>query len=1029
MKVSTSNKSVKAELNESLSNVVKNLQQESSQKLNGNEHIQSESINAQQFIAVLEAAFIHGLKATYYEKKKHAKDLPKPQFWNLVSKISHKDTLSQAKNLKMIKTHIGLCRAWLRLALNDSALSSYLTSLLSTAEHKSILSRYYETFALFRDSEQADIFLRYLQGAENLEFQLACNSSVLNQWVRSPLEMAGIINPSLTRKPVQENNNFDHSSSSSHLPRPPSFHSHAGLNDSLVSSSSGSSRHDSLRTPLSVSPAISVTSERENFGTTIPPSIVSASVGTSAAIQAEGLVEVEPHIGTAPSTSPIQTDGPRERGSVLHSRHLMKRRRRIRRNQSLDFGSSGSTWGSLSSLSSNMSTQSSPQKELNNGKDSRSSSTSSNAALTSNSSDMSGQDQTEDTDTQKENTPINQIMSSSAPLSHIPAWRRHSTPVLGQKHKHLSRHHRHKVHRDITPDELKKGVSEIEVKRDNDGDESYQSPGAEVESTSSTLNPSQSEQNVDIASETELRTVPSPTQFVLDVETTVPYDPMSPSRRLFQPDYSPIEEGPDIYARAPSPSVATIDESEEYPDSYFNVPCTPISPGNSLLCGVGWSSEHPYPGRHSKDDDTTSPITSPPVSSTDASSVQTDGKLKLAIHREGYLQKKGETLLFWRTRWFVLNAETLTYYKDKNMEERLGKILLSHVTAIKDNEVKKNKSISLLMQDGVQHQIAAESLKLILDWAKDLKKVIEIASKEGEEYKPARHNTIGSDFEVIENSGTSDRFLGDDVSGSWHGSMMHHMTRIANEQGLDTQNYQCADCASPIGIIYGAPRLCTFTGQYYCPQCHLNEEHAIPARMLHNWDFRKHRVSKRSKRFLSQIWRDPCIEMDKANPAAYKFLAQMKQLLPLRQKLSSLQPYLLTCRKLTHTQRNSKLQGNSYMMDNPHIYSAYDLQRAQSSDLCDIIEKIVSFGVDHVRSCPLCSAKGFLCEICKKDEVIFAFDTDTTTQCEECKGVYHRECLVDPDLCPKCERRNARFRKQEEELMEDVSDDEDDRSM
>jgi len=34
---------------------------------------------------------------------------------------------------------------------------------------------------------------------------------------------------------------------------------------------------------------------------------------------------------------------------------------------------------------------------------------------------------------------------------------------------------------------------------------------------------------------------------------------------------------------------------------------------------------------------------------------------------------------------------------------------------------------------------------------------------------------------------------------SWFALMKSHMTKIANEKGLDAQNYQCADCASPIG--------------------------------------------------------------------------------------------------------------------------------------------------------------------------------------------------------------------------------------
>jgi len=49
---------------------------------------------------------------------------------------------------------------------------------------------------------QADIFLRYLQGAESLEFDLACNSSVLNSWIKTPLELAGIIVPAAGKRYV-----------------------------------------------------------------------------------------------------------------------------------------------------------------------------------------------------------------------------------------------------------------------------------------------------------------------------------------------------------------------------------------------------------------------------------------------------------------------------------------------------------------------------------------------------------------------------------------------------------------------------------------------------------------------------------------------------------------------------------------------------------------------------------------------------------------------------------------------------------
>ena len=54
-----------------LSNVVKQLQQESSQKTDGVHCIQSDSITSQHFVSVLEAAFIHGLKVGTFSPLKY----------------------------------------------------------------------------------------------------------------------------------------------------------------------------------------------------------------------------------------------------------------------------------------------------------------------------------------------------------------------------------------------------------------------------------------------------------------------------------------------------------------------------------------------------------------------------------------------------------------------------------------------------------------------------------------------------------------------------------------------------------------------------------------------------------------------------------------------------------------------------------------------------------------------------------------------------------------------------------------------
>ena len=42
-------------------------------------------------------------------------------------------------------------------------------------------------------------------------------------------------------------------------------------------------------------------------------------------------------------------------------------------------------------------------------------------------------------------------------------------------------------------------------------------------------------------------------------------------------------------------------------------------------------------------------------------------------------------------------------------------------------------------------------------------------------------------------------------------------------------------------------RLCDYSGQYYCDECHWNDVVVIPARVVHNWDFSLYRVRIKKK--------------------------------------------------------------------------------------------------------------------------------------------------------------------------------------
>ena len=78
-----------------------------------------------------------------------------------------------------------------------------------------------------------------------------------------------------------------------------------------------------------------------------------------------------------------------------------------------------------------------------------------------------------------------------------------------------------------------------------------------------------------------------------------------------------------------------------------------------------------------------------------------------------------------------------------------------------------------------------------------------------------------------------------------------------------------------LGMIYGEFKVCTYDASYYCFECHENEEHVIPARVIHNWDLRKHQVAKKCKMFLMQIEEEPLFNIDETNPTLYNVIKEL----------------------------------------------------------------------------------------------------------------------------------------------------------
>ena len=105
----------------------------------------------------LEAMFVHGLKETFLGKLSSrfssseagvgSPRLPEPSFWTFALVFSHGEVISQLEEMSQISTDVGRSRAWLRLALNDGLLLSYIAPMISD---KVSLAVHYEKFAFLR---------------------------------------------------------------------------------------------------------------------------------------------------------------------------------------------------------------------------------------------------------------------------------------------------------------------------------------------------------------------------------------------------------------------------------------------------------------------------------------------------------------------------------------------------------------------------------------------------------------------------------------------------------------------------------------------------------------------------------------------------------------------------------------------------------------------------------------------------------------------------------------------------------------
>lgn len=121
----------------------------------------------------------------------------------------------------------------------------------------------------------------------------------------------------------------------------------------------------------------------------------------------------------------------------------------------------------------------------------------------------------------------------------------------------------------------------------------------------------------------------------------------------------------------------------------------------------------------------------------------------------------------------------------------------------------------------------------------------------------------------------------------------------------------------------------------------------------------------------------------------------MTKLQTLRIQLNFLRDYLYTCREPVIEELQKQMHGKEYMYEHIHYYSIKvrcscrfiyqikniisfkDLFQIRNGALLKQLEKVINYGIEHVKNCWLCSQKGFICEICNKSKVLYPFDVDS----------------------------------------------------
>lgn len=1006
--------------------------------------VTSEDADANLLCSALEAIFIHGIRGKFIRAengtkgRRKEKGLPQPAFWSLLKTVTHRDVITELEKLNFVKTEVGRCRAWLRLALNHGLLECYLLSLF---REESKLQAHYQPSALLLNPEEREVLLSYLQGLSSLTFDLSYKSAVLKEWTTTPLALAGLC-------PMSQVDTLE-----------------VSVNGNVSTKTNGIETWDTVSQTSSSSDALDLQKECPVMG--------------------QGSCEVS-RTALSSSNLSLDTTGSSHLSSSLGSDSLL---------HGQDARSPPAEQSSASDLDITVNVCSKrPSKEsLSKSHDTQDyfsqDSMREDSFVSSANSDSEAQETLIPNQSHQETPPEEPASKSPEPALNgkiqDPHYASETNPKVEPKCLDQAPQPSPVIEFQCNDDQKSEAVpKEDSLETRSEVESLIEAPLDKLHSTSvsESLTNSHSWISDDDIYKPSLEEVTEPDQEDTSVpspqnsETSAPQSSPAPSvilRRkagLSNPfrgllklghlerrnamgrwrDYycelSPFEFR--LYLNAEERTCAENcslvrceDARHTSPDGRFDL----VFPGKRLCLRAAnrdeaedWLEriqEAVYKCRPGPPMDEQWEVLQFPAKASVPSSPELGGSSSDSGISDG--QEPPPPKVFDWTRCCDLESDAIkesVLYLSTDTDARQWSPLIFSLSleALKGFMVQDKRKVVRVnhpiqdIRDVVPDvsQGGAEFFKVLT--VRDTLRFRAESPKEAHCWRDLIRRALDSYLESGEEGEMEEPILSPSgIDGNLHrlvqhrlkedGMLLTHLCTVPAEKGLDSQSFKCAGCPRQIGPSRSRARLCEFTGQYYCDSCHVGDTTVIPSRMVHNWDLIEREVSKKALRLLTEVQHEPLLNLEQLNPDLMDHAETMSHIHKLRQKLRFLGEYLLTCRSNAWKKLQAKMGQRPYLLESSQLYSIMDLRQIAEGNYNVYLITLVQHASNHVFQCDLCTQRGFICQTCHSSEIIFPFQFDSTTRCKDCKAVFHLHCKSTSDPCPRC----LRIKKYQERDMQD----------